>query len=380
MDSELLRRALDLRVLPTPPSVFPPRAAEAEELLPWLDDGLRGGRRGRLHAEYQAVLSEPTTEHVVLRSGEAPVSHALARLCTIEAGGRSLTAGMIGLVYTDPRHRRAGLAARCIAKARDRLRSRGAALTMLWSDRPGFYERLGFVPAGLERLIRVDVAACRRALRRSAGEIHVAPPGPRDWPELEALYEARPTRARREAGRLATLCAAPDCDVVLCRRGDTPVAYAALGRGDDFRGVVHDWAGDGDGVLACLCSLFEPEAEGLLLAGPDREPAVELLNELGAPVLERPFALVALEDAGAVLAAAAAGHAALEGASLRPEAAGYRLALPGRDVWLEPRQAMELLFGPELPRDALASLPAPLLRAIGERLPWPLFVWGFDSV
>ncbi len=380
MDSGLLRREIELQVLPTPPRVIRPGTPAAEGLLPWLDAGLRGSRPGRIGDEYRAVLGEPTTEHVAIHAGNRPVSHALSRLCTVEAEGRSLRVGMIGLVYTDPAHRRAGLAARCIETAIERLAGHGADVTVLWSDQPGYYERLGFLPAARERLIRVDVAACRATLRRSAAELRVTPPRPEDWPTLDALYAAKPVRVTRAPGRLAELAEAPDCELVVCRDGRGPAAYAALGKGDDFRAVVHEWAGSAEGVLACLCALLDTEPGGLLLAGPRPEPITEALLDLDAPVLERPFALLHLTDAEGVFSALAGEHPQLAGATLRREAQGFRLGLPGREVLLEPRQGMQLLFGPELPPDVLEPLDADVQRAIRERLPWPLFVWGFDSI
>ncbi len=380
MDSELLRRDAEVQVLPTPPRVVSPGSAETEGLLAWLDEGLRGSRAGRVLEEYAAVFSDPATEHVVIHAGERPASHALARLCTIEAGGRALRVGMIGLVYTDPAERRAGLAARCVGAATRRLGERGAVATMLWSDQPGYYERLGFLPAGLERLIRVDVASCRAALRQWGSDLQVAPPTPADWPVLEGLHDAKPARVARDAGRLALLAEAPECRVAVCRDADSPVAYAACGKGDDFRGVVHEWAGSAAGVLACLCALLEPEAGGLLLAGPCAEPASDALHDLEAPALDRPFALVHLGAPETAFGTLAGDHPHLTSVTLRREGKGYRLGVPGREIGLEPRQTMELLFGPELPLGALERLDEEVRCAIRERLPWPLFVWGFDSI
>lgn len=370
----------------TTSSVVPPRTPESATLLAWLDSGLRAARPGRILAEYRAVLSEPDTEHIAVHVAGRPASHALARLCTVEAGGRSLRLGMIGLVYTDPAHRRQGLAARCLALALRRLASRGAGATVLWSDQPEYYERLGFLPVGRERLLTVDAEACRAAGGPRSGELQVAPPSAADWAALEGLYAAKPARVHRQPGKLAALSAAPECRLVVCRDGSVPVAYAALGKGDDFRGVVHEWAGSADGVLACLGVLLEetsdgePAPDGLLLAGPVDEPALEALLGVGTPALERPFGLVHLGDAEGVFEALAGTHPGLAGLSLRPAAAGYRLGVPEHEIVLESRQALDLLFGPGLPLGALESLDAKQQRAIREQFPWPLFVWGFDSI
>ena len=51
---------------------------------------------------------------------------------------------------------------------------------------------------------------------------------------------------------------------------------------------------------------------------------------------------------------------------------------PSGTVWLEQSDALELLFG-RGPR-AVPRLPRAERRLLGRCLPWPLYVWGFDSI
>ena len=352
---------------------------ERDALMRWLDVGLRDGCMGQIRAEYGCVLERPETEHVVVRVADRIVSHALLTRVAVRAGGRRSALGMIGLVYTEPAFRRRGLAARCIEGAARRLAARGARLAALWSDRRDFYARLGFLPAGRERMLRID--APRLAAAAGAGGLagRVAAPFPADWPALEALYAARPSRVERPPGTLRSLAAAPNTRIWVCRSRGAPIAYAACGRGRDFGGVVHEWAGATPGVLACLAAAVDRSGPLLLMAGPEDEPLPAALRAAGAPETRGCFALVRLLDPLA-LWRDLLGDAPPLADLLRP-ADGGGLQLTGRAgrVPLDAASALELVLdGPSGP--ARAALDAAELAALETRLPWPLFVWGFDSV
>ncbi len=271
----------------------------APDLLGWLDDGLRGGRRGRIEGEYGSALRDGASQHLLIREAGRPAAHALACTRRFHTEVGELAVGMIGLVYTDPAQRGRGLASRCVQTACEALEGLGARAILLWSDRPGFYARLGFRPAGRERLLLLDGALCERLAREVAAAGEVSPPRGSDWAALERLYAAKPARAERPPGFLQSLAAGPECRVVVCRRAGKICAYAALGRGDDYRDVVHEWAGDAPGVMQCLRVLSLGSPTLGLLAGPEGEGPMQVLAEAEVPCVERPLALALGADPAA---------------------------------------------------------------------------------
>lgn len=357
-------------------------AAARGALLAWLDAGLRGGRAGRLAAELPLALGEAAEDdHVVAWIAGAPASHALLRRIELEAAGVRLRLGMIGLVYTDPAWRGRGLAGACVEEALRRLAARGALLAALWSEAGSLYARHGFAPAGRETLWRLDTEICQRALAPLGGPSEVSPVRGDEWPALEALHAAKPSRVLRRGGELARAAGAPDCEVRVAREGGAPVAYAARGRGDDFRGVVHEWAGSARGVLSCLAHWLARGEELALLAGPAPEAPLAQLGAAGALPVPRPFAWLRLLGAEALWERLAGRSAALARLRLRPAAqGGFRFGDAERGAPLHAPEALALLFGPRPPAAALALLDGAERAALAERLPWPLFVWGFDSI
>jgi GNAT superfamily N-acetyltransferase len=359
----------------TSPAPRPPRRDERARLLDWLDDGLRRGERGRLAAEYPLSLDPMRSgAHRVVYAAGAPVAHAMWHVVQGRARGRALPIGLIGLVYTDPAWRGRGLGPACVESCAEALRRRGVPLAALWSERHDFYARLGFHPAGRESLLRVDARTCRRAQPAELPP-EVGPVRRGDFPRLERLYAAKPVGAVRAAGALERLAAAPATALRVAREDGTPVAYAACGRGDDFPGVVHEWAGSAAGVVACLAALAAERGSVGLLAGPEPEAPVAALRAAGAQGGDGCFALLRVLDAGALLDAIAPAGTRLRSRSLH----AAREAVLGTEA-LSGREVLAWLFDGVWPPGLAARL-APAERSALERvLPWPLYLWGFDSI
>jgi len=270
-------------------------------LIEWLDDGLRAGRHGRLEAEYPVSLQPNAIEtHRAIYDGDRPISHAMYHVVTVRAP-LPIRVGMIGLVYTDPAARGQGLARRCIESCCEALEHAGAAVALLWSDKPAFYERLGFHPFGEEERWIVDAAVCHVA-RRGLGQgalsatLEMDTPQSSDWASMEALYASKLFRVDREPGQLERLAAAPETFCVVVRSQGRVLAYAALGRGDDFQGVVHEWAGAAQYVLACLEVLCAECGPLFVQAGPGSEPMASALDLAGARSISDSFALARVLD------------------------------------------------------------------------------------
>lgn len=376
MDAAALpERALVASAPETP--VRPPRADEQPQLVAWLDAGLRDGRRGRLAREYPTLLGPGSaTFHQVAWVGGRPGAHAAGRVVRVRCDETELPLGMIGLVYTDPRERRRGLATACVEACTRDLARAGAAAVILWSDRHAFYRRLGFVPAGRESLLRLDARALAAAIERLGPVDDVGEPEDDEWPLLETMIRGQRSFALRVPGELQRLAAAPDCSLRVARREGRAAAYAARGRGDDFPGVVHEWAGCPAGVAACLSSLLPASGELQLLCGPAPPEPVATLRAAGAPAFAGVLGLVRLVDpAGLWRAAWPEATIDAGGDAERPwlERSGHRVSLDAETL-------LHLILGPAMPPALRSRLPDSWLAPLDAVLPRPVFLWGFDSI
>ncbi len=370
-------------------------AAERASLVAWLDDGLRRGHRGTLQREYPLSLHPLHPErHRVVRCEGRLAAHAMVQCVSLRVGEVSLEIGLIGLVYTDPSFRGQGLASRCVEACVETLRREGSVLALLWSDQPGFYRRLGFGPVGRDDLLVADAACLARARTAAAAGsgpegLQVEPCRAGDLPYLEGMYARKAIHVERPPGALAALVAGPEVEVAVAHRGGAPVAYAARGRGDDFRDIVHEWAGDRAGVLAC-CERLRGERPALgLLTSPAFEGAAMDLLRAGAVRHPRAFGLARLLDAGALLRAVIDTDPALAGLGAHQQDDRVTFEGDGGSQTIPADECRTILLGSQLaetppdPDDRLGSLTClsdSERSALAKRLPWPLYVWGFDSI
>jgi GNAT superfamily N-acetyltransferase len=358
-------------------NVGPLFARERTELLEWLDAGLRDGDAGALQAENPVAFASGATLHARVRVAGRPASHALGRIVHARANGRSLPIGLIGYVYTDPRWRRLGFARACVRVCTDKLAARGALAMALWTDLDAFYAPLGFRRAGVEWIYELDAASCRAALADAGAAFACGVVQEGDWTALEALYAAKPARANRQSGTLARLASAPACTTLVARRGGVPVAYASLGRGPDFRSVVHEWAGEGAGVLACFGELCAARGRLLCLASALDEEPLARLRAAGVPRQRGSMGMLAVPDP-VRLWCAVGGDAS--GVSLTRAAGAFRLQGDAGHVDLGYDETVALLLGPAHPARATEALSPAQYLTLRATHPWPLYLWGFDSL
>ncbi len=362
-----------------------PGGDEWAALVAWLDDGLRRGDRGRLQGEYPISLRpENTARHRVITEEGRFLAHAMSHRVQARVDGAVLPLGLISLVFTDPAARGRGLASRCVEACVEAATREGLALALLWTDRASLYRRLGFHEVGRERLFAVEARHLRRARAGDAGDLDVRTFEKADLPALEALYAARTIRADRERGSLGALLGGPGVEALVAHGDEGPRGYAALGRGDDFRGIVHEWAGDADAVLACLADVVRERPCVGLLGGPRDEGPLPALLRASCVARESPFAMARLLDPGALLRASTAHLGGLEALAVRRSGPGRVMGCArGRSLEVPDAEFLRLILGgPDAPdASALGALVTAEERALLDASwPWPLYLWGFDSI
>lgn len=144
---------------------------------------------------------------------------------TIRLRGQPVALGGIGSVATHPEHAGRGLASELLRRAIDTMRTRGMAISLLFTARTGFYRRLGWVD------VRHPVLVVRGGAGRPRAGAEALCPG--DLPRIRDLYARYSgsrdgTTIRDERYWLAQLrfAGSPDEHFAVARRGGRIVAYA----------------------------------------------------------------------------------------------------------------------------------------------------------
>lgn len=375
---------------------------ERSRILAWLDTGLRPGRPGRLEREYPAcfALASPALP-IVAWAGTQPAAFCLLLPTRFSLARGTLRAGLISLVYTDPRFRGRGLARRVVGQAIAEARAAGLGLCLLWSE-PAlgeFYWAQGFTRAGSENLLALDASTLAAALADSGGpdpllsrSVEIDSARSSDWPSIGALRSARTCHVAL-AGNGADWLGIPDLEIRVARRRNSVVGFAMRGRGDDFPGVVHEWGGETEAVLRCCAALLPPEdGAGLLLLSPRETSSLTWrLRLAGARVVHGPLAWMQVASEAALALDLASVVPELAGISLTSHGAhtcgGTRLRVANTKTGLTCEVAagdwLEAVFGADEPRSGANACPAlssVLPPAAVSKLPLPFFVWGLESI
>jgi GNAT superfamily N-acetyltransferase len=198
--------------------------------------------------------------------GQTLVSCAAVRLSQLRVPAGTLEVALIGAVATLEGYRGKGLASRTVSLAVEWARERGAAVAMLWGGETALYERLGFELCGVQvrpLLADLDLGAPIRdfsAITLGRGWVST----------LMQSLRMRGSGLKLTPADERWMEAHQGVDWYWLGDPEAPEAYAAIGRGIDLHGLVHEWGGDSPEALKTLLQLIRMERpEAQLLASPE---------------------------------------------------------------------------------------------------------------
>jgi len=339
-----------------------------------------------LAPEYPLVFTPGSGGRVVVAEDRGEIHSACAILrrglvFPDERGTQQyLAAGLIGSVSTSMDCRGQGLATAVLELAERELLEEGCLLSLLWADSPGFYEARGYQPIGLEVDFVLDETFCLDLPEGFA----TRKAGPEDYSLMHEMYLQHSRRVERSLCESAALFSTPRMEVFLAEDAGMAVAYTCRGRGHDLDGVVHEWAGSADGVLACIrahsraASTQGERGPLFLMCSADAGAVMLRLGELGAPSANGVLGMGKLLDPTAAAAL-------LRSACARPldiliqDDGGARITCGQRTAEIGRMDWLDLLVSPLADRETLESLESHLqVRFPG--LPRTPFLWGLDSI
>lgn len=278
------------------------RAGEIEALLELLDGWpFPGGQSGREFFRRYIELDpafEPRNVWVADQGGEL-VSCVQIFPRRVRIGGRILPMGGIGSVFTQPEHRRRGVAGALLERAVDAMRERGMVLSYLLAERLRWYGQYGYRPwsRGWRTLHwpQVDGSLARDARRydpvADASELErlwSVYAGGAAGARLDGIVDRGSAEDWQGSFRLA---GTPEEDIWIANGGSHRAAYLRVA---DFDGLLRvlEWGREGDGAPA-LCELLAAAMTGRRVESIRmpliRDEALEdLLADAGARIDSQP--------------------------------------------------------------------------------------------
>ena len=210
------------------------------------------GRPGLVEEFPLLVGSDNRHRCLVLREGGEMVAHAAWRPLVLRSRAGSIPAAGIGLVTTRRDRRDRGLASLAVDACIREAEAAGVWMAMLFAPARSLYARLGFVPAGRERITRVhphrDTTPGRPPIQGGA----------KDAVRLQPLLDRHPVGVERTAEEFESLLRVPQTTLYILEEGDGPQAYCVAGRGRDLQGVIHEWAGEPEALARLLQRVIAP--------------------------------------------------------------------------------------------------------------------------
>jgi hypothetical protein len=296
---------------------------------------------------------------------------------------RTIRAGLIGSVATDPRWRGQGRCASVLAAAEVELARRGALLAILWADDVEYYEKRGWRRFGWE----IDFALAPECAQNLPEPFGVRERLPQDDGQIHELYQRHPERVARSPVETSALLACPAMEVLVVERWGRVAGYTCLGRGADLRDVVHEWAGDAQALLTLLREHFARRKERgieeqlFLIAPPSAVDVAERLTKAGAQMSQGVVGM------GKILRPLEAGKLAAElldrrggvSCSGADDAGTVSFAGPKSQASCTREELLELLFAPRAERTQVEKIGG-RLGVPGVELPLTPFLWGLDSI
>jgi predicted N-acetyltransferase YhbS len=201
----------------------------------------------------------PKLTRVGVFRGDALVASACARIAELKTPQGTRSVALIGAVATRKDHRGQGLASQAVEFILKWVETRGATAAFLWGSEHSLYGRLGFELAGEQLQLPLS------AMDSSKVAEHVRS----GWtPGIFELLRRREGGLLLGPADLQWLSAHRHVDWFWTGDERAPDAYAAIGRGIDLTGMVHEWGGAPEKLKALLIYLKARFPEASLLGHP----------------------------------------------------------------------------------------------------------------
>lgn len=203
------------------------------------------------------------------------VSCAGARLSKLKTARGALPIGIVGAVASEKEFRGRGLASRAVESALDWLRNRGARLAVLWGSEHRMYQRLGFELCGMQgRIPLSEIHGIRKIGGKGLGKKGLVGGGLGEglgegWTSglFPRLQQREGGLELRESDR-AWIKAHRNVKWIWSGSPTRPTAYAAIGKGMDLQGMVHEWGGSVPELMGVLAEVYLKWPDAVLLGPP----------------------------------------------------------------------------------------------------------------
>ena len=357
-----------------------PEAHELEKLVQFLNKNLRSDINWKISQEYPTALTQHNLHNMsIIEENDQIVAHALLKPIITKTPYAIFRIGAIGSVVTDPNHRNKGLSTQnlqnCLAKAS----AQNCDLVILWTDQVDFYTKFGFELAGFEYTYQLS-----QPLPIENKDYKYIKGSQIDPNALLKVYNQHTVNSVRTVDDIQKCLKIPNSNVfTVWNQQNQLMAYAVEGKGSDLTNYIHEWGGS----VQCLMDLFsfmiQSENKTYTIMTPKHSTGLRnQLRMLSTTEHQGFLGMIRIHDfdSVAVKIKKAFRSEGLDQIVLEKKHGeivfGY-----GNDLYTLASEAelVKLFFGPTELID-LDFMKPETQKKLGQLLPLPIWVWGWDSI
>ena len=363
-----------------------PEQHEFDHVVEFLNQQLRADSTWPINSEYPTALT-PSNMHnmsIITEEGPTPeqqkiISHALIKPIITKTPYAIFKLGAIGSVVTDPSHRQQGLSTlnmqNCLAKAT----AQDCDLVILWTDKTEFYQKFGFELAGRENTYVFTEAQPQRTQGiRFVKGTQIDPQA------ILKLYSQHSVGSLRSIDDIQQYLKIPNANVYTAWSSTNQLlAYAVDGKGADLQTFIHEWGGQVDALIDLVGHMVKSEGKSYHLMVPNHSLNLrKTLDDLEIFCHRGFLAMLRIHNFESIAMKVKRAFRA-EGFDqiVLEKQHGQIVFGYGQDLYTLDQEAdlAKILFGPTT-IDEMTFIKAETREILGQILPLPLWVWGWDSI
>lgn len=273
-----------------------PESRDIDAIEKLLNESFQYGDGESYRIDFAPLFSKEAlqTSRVVIGDGGLIASGALhvAKVASIQT---TYTAGIIGAIATNSKHRNAGFASKIIQELEAVARTQGCNFLVLWSDQVEFYEKLGFTPAGAQE-VYLAAEIFQTIDQSMLIKIFESVPGNAAYgwnDEVRNMYQKHRLRCVRTENYWREIEKIRSCTRLQWLGLDgIAKAYLGFNRGKDLKGVIHEWGGEPNALVKLIAAAITKNPELTWLTHPNIEdPFLKLAKNNVGPIMKSHLAL-----------------------------------------------------------------------------------------
>jgi predicted acetyltransferase len=252
---------------------------ELRDFVKFLSAHLRPEHAWSIADEYPLAIHGTNLNNVrVIKDEKSFVSAAVMKPLIIKCPAGLFKAAAIGSVVTAPEHRNQGLSSQILESSLEAARAHGCEFAILWTNLFDFYRKLGFELAGTE--ISLTIPQDFKSPETTTG-LRFLQSNKVDAEAMLRLYNQHTTGSVRTAEDIRKFLSIPNSRVFTAWDEQNRLqAYLVEGKGADFDGYIHEWAGGVSKILALLSYAVRERGKSLTLIAPAH--SANLIRQLTA--------------------------------------------------------------------------------------------------